>query len=195
MADSLFAKLEAEALRKGIEPNTRNAAEWFKNQLKSIKGINRSKLISDERLIRTNNPRVGDMYMFFYDPKTKKKLPYYDTFPLVVLLEETKDGFYGLNLHYLNLPLRAKFLDALLETAEGSRTERTRFQIRYNVLKSVQRMKYYKPCIKRYLTSHVDSRIVKVQPKDWEIATFLPVQQFEKKGTSAVWRESGKMIR
>lgn len=194
MAESLFQKLEAEALRKGIVPHTRNAAEWFKNQLRGLK-VDPSTVIKDERLIRENTPNVGDMYMFFYDPKTKKKLPYYDTFPLVVLLEPTKDGFYGLNLHYLSLPLRAKFLDALLETAKGERTSKSHFAIRMSVLKSVQRMKYYKPCIKRYLTSHVDSRIMKVQPTDWEMATFLPVQQFEKANATRVWRDSGKKIR
>ena len=35
--------------------------------------------------------------MFFYDPKLKKKLPYYDTFPLVLPLENYSDGFLGLN--------------------------------------------------------------------------------------------------
>ena len=31
------------------------------------------------------------MYTFFYDPKTKEKLPYYDRFPLVLILDINSD--------------------------------------------------------------------------------------------------------
>ena len=34
----------------------------------------------------------GRLNLFFYDPKFKKKLPYYDTFPLVLPLETYSDG-------------------------------------------------------------------------------------------------------
>ena len=33
------------------------------------------------------------MYTFFYDPKTKDKLPYYDRFPVVIINEIYPDGF------------------------------------------------------------------------------------------------------
>ena len=49
--------------------------------------------------------------MFFYDPKFKKTLPYYDTFPLVLPLETYNDGFLGINMHYLPIPLRVNLLD------------------------------------------------------------------------------------
>ena len=57
------------------------------------------------------------MNMFFYDPKHKDTLPYYDRFPLSVIIGPAKGGFYGLNLHYLPPVLRAKMLDALMDIA------------------------------------------------------------------------------
>ena len=42
---------------------------------------------------RDNEPFFGRLNMFFYDPKYKKTLPYYDTFPLVLPLENYPDGF------------------------------------------------------------------------------------------------------
>ena len=29
---------------------------------------------------------MGKMYMFFYDPKLRETLPYYDAFPLVIVV-------------------------------------------------------------------------------------------------------------
>ena len=39
------------------------------------------------------DPFFGRLNMFFYDPKFKKTLPYYDSFPLVLPLENYPDGF------------------------------------------------------------------------------------------------------
>jgi hypothetical protein len=134
------------------------------------------------------------MYMFFYDPKLREKLPYYDAFPLIILADKAPNGFYGINLHYLPMKLRAKFLDALMDTTDSRLTETSRFNVRYDIIKSVRRLRYFKPCYHRYLTSHVDSKIVKIDPPDWEIATFLPVHQFQKATASQVWRESREKL-
>ena len=40
--------------------------------------------------------------MFFYDAKTQDKLPYWDYFPLCIPIKKYKNGFMGLNLHYLH---------------------------------------------------------------------------------------------
>ena len=49
--------------------------------------------------------------------KHKETLPFYDSFPLVIIIGKAKGGFLGMNLHYLPPTLRAKFLDALMENA------------------------------------------------------------------------------
>ena len=64
-------------------------------------------------------PSTGRLNMFFYDPKTKARLPYYDVFPLVLPLESIKGGFMGLNFHYLPYILRFRLLDRLQKFADG----------------------------------------------------------------------------
>ena len=59
--------------------------------------------------------------MYFYDPKHKETLPYYDRFPLIIMVGPAPRGFIGLNLHYLPLATRAKFLDALLGTINNEK--------------------------------------------------------------------------
>lgn len=192
--ESIFSTYEREAFRKGITPRSKQSRQWFMNQLKTLKGVNRHKLLKDPNVDSTSRPRIGDMYMFFYDPKYRETLPYYDAFPLIILTDKAPNGFYGINLHYLPMPLRAKFLDGLMDTTDSKLNERSRFHIRYDMIKSVRNLRYFKPCFHRYLTEKVDSRIVKVDPPDWEIATFLPVHQFRGANSSRVWRESREKL-
>ena len=151
--------------------------------------------MKEEPLEQSNRFVPGAMVMFFYDPKTKDKLPYYDTFPLTIVVDAAEDGFYGLNLHYLPPVLRAKFLDGLLDKTNNKYyDERTNFALTYKYLKASSRMRYFKPCFKHYLTSHVKSRFSVVPAPEWEIATFLPTAQFQKASAQKVYADSRRMI-
>ena len=194
MAESYFEKLQIQAFRAGIQPRSQDSQDWFRNKLKNIRNINRQSLLRDSALERVTRPRMGDMYMFFYDPKHKETLPYYDTFPLIIMVERAPGGFYGLNLHYLPPVLRAKLFDALSLT-NNKYDETTRFKARYRILQSVRKLRFFKPCFKHYLTEHVESRIVKVQPTEWEIAMFMQTQRFKKSTASNVYRQSRQSLR
>lgn len=195
MASNLFQKLELEAFRKGITPRTKESREWFRKKAQELRRVNRDSLMDSKELDQTSRSVIGSMYMFVYDPKTKDTLPYYDKFPLVIVVEPAKDGFYGINLHYLPPVLRARFLDALLDiTTNKAYDETTRFQVSYSLLKRASKFKYFKPCFKRYLNSQVKSRFAKVSAPEWEIATFLPTADWEKSSSNSVYRDSRKMI-
>ena len=194
MAESFFDRLQVQAFRAGIQIRTDDSMDWFRDKLRNMRNINRQQLIKDARLERVTRPRMGDMYMFFYDPKHKETLPYYDTFPLIIMVERAPGGFYGLNLHYLPPVLRAKLFDALTLTNDKY-DETTRFRARYRVLKSVRKLRMFKPCFKHYLTAHIESRIAKVQPSEWEIAMFMQTQRFKKSTATNVYRESRRAIR
>ena len=191
---NLFATVEREAFRAGITPRTRQSRDWFRKKVQRMR-VNRRGLMREEEIIMRNRGGVGGMYMFFYDPKTKDKLPYYDNFPLIVFVEGTKGGFYGLNLHYLPMTLRAKFLDGLIDQTNNQKfDETTRFDLSYDYLKRAAKMKYFKPCFKKYLTSHVEGRLAMVPAPEWEIATFLPTAQWSKSSQSKVYADSREMI-
>ena len=194
MADSFFEKLQLQAFRAGVQPRSDESQKWFRNKLKNIGQVNRQKLLRDSALQRVARPRMGDMYMFFYDPKHKETLPYYDTFPLIIMVEKAPGGFYGLNMHYLPPVLRAKLFDGLAKSDERY-DENTRFRARYRLLQSVRKLKYFKPCFKHYLTKHVEGRISKVEAPEWEIALFMPTQRFKKATATKVYADSRKAYR
>ena len=190
---SLFDTLQAQAFRAGVAPRSKESLAWFQNNVKKLGDVNQRKLLRDPALDATKNPKPGDMMMYFYDPKFKQELPYYDRFPLTLLVEPAKGGFYGLNLHYLSPGVRARFLDELMALAPKNMTDTSRLtRMRYSLLKGVKKYKEFKPCFKHYLMDHVESQIVRVPMTDWQIAIFLPTEQFKKVKAQSVWRYSRK---
>ena len=130
--------------------------------------------------------------MFFYNPKFKKKLPYYDTFPLVLPLERYGDGFLGINLHYLPIPLRIRLLDRLVDYSNNTQfDESTRLVVNYSRLKKV---KLIKPTIHKYLASQVQSQFRRIDADEFTVATLLPVQRFKKATAKEVWSDSRSMV-
>lgn len=192
---NLFTTLSSAAFRAGINPRTRQSRAWFQDKVSELKNINRRQLMREEPIELRNKQLLGTMNMFFYDPKTKDTLPYYDRFPLSIIVSPAEKGFYGLNLHYLPMTLRAKFLDALLDVTNNKiYDDTTKFQLTYNMLKRSASLKYFKPCFKHYLSSQVKSRFAMIPPSEWEIAAFLPTADFEKANDRQVYRDSRKMI-
>ena len=192
---NLFQKLEIEAFRAGITPRTQESRKWFMNKIKNMRSINRDQLMKSDPLKRTGSEVVGSMFMFFYDPKHKDTLPYYDAFPLVVVIGPAEGGFLGINLHYLPPELRAKMLDGLMDiTTDKKFTNATRFKATYALLAKTAKLKYFKPCVKHYLNSQVQGNFAMVPAPEWEIATFLPTADFRKANNFKVYSDSRKMI-
>ena len=191
---NLFQTLEYEAFRAGITPRSRESREWFRKKARSMR-VNRSQLMQEDEIQLKGRSVTGAMFMFFYDPKHKKTLPYYDSFPLIIAVGPADGGFIGLNLHYLPIPLRAKFLDALMDTTNNKKYDNsTKFALSYNMLKSASKMKYFKPCYKHYLTKHVRGKLAFVPAPEWEIATFLPTADFQKASAGTIYGQSRSMI-
>ena len=89
-------------------------------------------------------------------------------------------------------------MDALYRNVYPDRnqiTDERRIRLTYKILQNVARNRFYVPCIKRYLNSHLRSKIYMIPPVDWDIALFLPTQKFVKASDSRVWRESANKIR
>lgn len=193
---SLFDTLQANAFRAGIQARTKESQKWFQDKLQDMTIPSRQKLLKDPALERTERDLIGSMYMYFYDPKHKKTLPYYDRFPLTIMVQEAKDGFHGLNLHYLNYNTRAAFLDELMGLAPSKLKNETRIRkLRYELLQKSRKYKEFKPCFKHYLTKHIKTQLTRVPMTEWEIAIFLPVEQFRKASREKVWKDSNIIAR
>ena len=192
---NIFQKLELAAFRNQITPRTKESREWFMKKAQTMRGINRDELMKEEPLKRGARRIIGSMQMFFYDPKYKETLPYYDRFPLAIIVKPAKGGFLGMNLHYLPPILRAKFLDALMDNVTSKKSPDAKFKLTTRLLASASDLEYYKPCIKHYLNEHVRSNFAEVKAPEWEIATFLPTALFEKADQRKVYNDSRRMIR
>ena len=178
------------------------AKDWFRDVSQTVRVVPRKIMIEN---LRKQTPALrgrrilGNMYCFFYEPKMKETLDYYDRFPLVFPIENYDDGFLALNMHYLPPILSARFMDnfyySLNNEKYDSTTKLRPTLIEYDILNGLAKYKYYRPCIKRYLTSQVSGKFLKVDPKDWEIALFLPMDRFKGARRQRVWKESRDTIR
>ena len=195
MAVSYFDQVKKEASAAGIKTNTKKSMKWFREKLIYMTDISRSKILKDSALQKANTPLVGRMFMYFYDPKHKKTLPFYDRFPLILMVDKAPGGFYGLNLHYLDPILRAAFFDRLLGFANNKKYDKTtRLRLSYDMLKATSKLKEFEPCFKHYLTSNIKSQITEVPASEWEVAIFLPTEQFTKSSKANVWKNSKSII-
>ena len=166
------------------------STQWFRDKIKEFGTPTSANLIRDGK--RTSKPTFGILNMFVYDPKLKEKLPYYDTFPLVLPIEEYNNGFLGINLHYLSMPMRLRLLDRLVDYSNNNKfDESTRLRVDYSKLKRVDLIK---PCLKRYLAGQVKSKFRKVEADEFMIATLLPVQRFKKQSDSHIFAKSRGMV-
>ena len=195
---TVFDDLLVKGIRQGELPaRTQQSREWFRNQARtsSVRGDRGASQLVRDKSRFANRALLGGMYFFFYDPKTKAKLPYYDRFPLIFKVGQSRGSFEGINMHYLPYRLRARLMDALYETSNNKRyDESTRLKLNYNVLKAATKYKEFKPTYKKYLTSQVRSRFIEINASEWDIALFLPVERFEKASKNTVWRDSRNAV-
>ena len=163
---------------------------WYREKIKEFGTPTAMNLIRDGK--RNNKPFYGRLNMFIYDPKFKKTLPYYDTFPLVLPIEKYSDGFLGINFHYLPIPLRIKLLDRLVDYSNNTAfDESTKLVVDYSKLKKVRLIK---PTIHKYLAGQTKSQFRRIDADEFTIATLLPVQRFKKAQAAEVWKDSRGMI-
>jgi hypothetical protein len=201
MATYIFQKIASEGKVAGIKAGTEEARDWFRDRAAEVSTIDPKRIIQHTEARpnlynKVTNIDVGRMFMFFYDPKHKETLPYYDRFPLIFMMEKYKDGFLGMNMHYLPPLLRARLMDRLYSISrEDKIRDSKKLRLSYALLNSASKFQYFKPTVKRYLTSQVRSRMLYIPEEQWDIALFLPTERFRKQKKNSVWRESRQIIR
>jgi len=191
MAKKLIDRIKDSLAKKGFEPRSRDARNWLRSKIPALKPT-KAQLMSDRERLR-HNSIIGRMYFYFYDPKTKDKLPYYDKFPLVIPIERYSDGFLGLNLHYIDPKQRIILLDKLSEYTNNNKFDKTtKLRLSYDLLSRASKIFETKACIKRYLFSHIESRFLEITADEWDIAALLPVSNFVGAPVNKIYSESRK---
>jgi hypothetical protein len=199
-----------DAIGKIHKPDAvRDARIWFKDQIKDIleNPWSLSNMIPDRLKLRWYSRRqspirlpqpldIGRMFFYGYNPKTKDTLPYYDIFPLILMVRGLDDGWHGLNLHYLPPKHREILITRLMEHMSDSRLDnKTRIKMNYAILSSAAKYRLFKPCFKRYLMTHTTTAVRPIPFTDWPKAIMLPVAKFKKAPITQVWADSLKIAR
>jgi hypothetical protein len=201
MAAYIFQSIAKKGKAAGINPNkTAEARNWYRNQASQLasRNVNKNRMMNDKQnaVNSISASDIGKMYMFFYDPKGKATLPYYDIFPMIFPIGFQEGGFLGINLHYLPPYLRAKLMDALYSTANNNKYDNTtKLKISYDMLNSAAKFGAFSPCVKKYLWDHVQSKFLYVEPSNWDTALMLPLERFQKATKTKVFNDSIAKVR
>lgn len=188
-------------IEKAVKNITRRDMEtalaWFYKEIKGELGNDgraksRIRRIPDKAFNPSRDAFIGGLFFYIYDAKHKDTLPVWDQFPLVIPIEPYKDGFLGMNLHYLPPVGRAKLMDILQKYKRRSATPKAYMRVSYEILKLALNDKLFKPTIHRYLSNHIKSDIVRVDDEYWTRAAMLPVQKFVGDTAQNVWRNSSR---
>lgn len=171
----------------------RKSRSWFEQQVALLnrQRITPPKVLQGEPTQLKTSITPGKLYMYFYDPKLKATLPYYDRFPLVFPFRKVQGGFLGLNMHYLPYHWRIRLLDRLMTFKSNDKmNETTRIKYSWALIDGVSRFNASIPCVKHYLLDHVRSPFREIPANDWATAMLLPVERFVGATTNEVWAES-----
>ena len=188
----------SDAVRTGtVGTEVKRSAKWFQDKIKGLQGSLRNQWSSTNapKFYREAenkvNPKVlrlranlGDLFAYYYRPKHMMTLPYYDQFPLVMLIGYEKDTFLGLNFHYLNPKIRAILLD------------RVTAKVGKGIInwKKISKIPQVEPTVKRYRYDHIVRKVIPIEENEQELAIFLPLERFKKASKAKVWADSRKRI-
>ena len=191
-------KIATDFLTK-IKAKSGEAIKWFKDIVKKTQRAafpaitGRSELTGERSTGVRQKPLIGRMYLFQYKAKWDEKLPYWDMWPLIFPFDYAKNGFYGINLHYLSPNDRANLMIRLIKAQGGSgnMNENYKLKLSYDI---ITKFKPAIPCIKRYLFGQVRGKgLYGIGGEDWSYAAALPLQKFQKQSAKYVWNQSAQM--
>jgi hypothetical protein len=183
-----------DAIKSGtVGQEVKRSAKWFQDKIKGLKGEARNRFSSTNpnkfyREAETKiNPIVfkrrvslGEIFCYHYNPKHRMTLPFYDMFPMIMLIGADKDTFTGLNFHYLQPKYRAILLD------------RVNAKVGSGLInwKKIAKIPQVAPTVKKYRFDHIMKKVVPIEESEQEIAIFLPLERFKKASKSSVWADS-----
>ena len=200
LSNFLFRSIAQKGKAENIpQMDIQKAREWFRDEALKKKRANANEMIEDagafEKMDRLSANSIGKMYITYYSPKykdDKKKLPYWDKFPLIFPIEFYNNGsMLAMNLHYLPPVARAKLMNALYETLNNEKYNKTtKLKISYEILKGSSKFKEFRHCVKKYLFSHFQAPFTVVKNEFWDYALMLPTDQFNGASRDKVWKDS-----
>lgn len=167
-----------------VEQKSLDAQKWLMYRARRLPKIQRlDQLITNADRQRSYNVSIkGRIYMFNYNPKWKKILKIWDTFPVVVVVSLVKNGFIGLNLHYAPPWTRLYFMEYLNDFLHfnENRPINTKYRVDWESLLEGHKYDIAEQCVHRYLYSKIVRQPWLVPPEDWDMVTWIRAENFVK---------------
>jgi len=182
-------------LQKLMDETTTVLGSTDQTYIQFLQLLNKTnKLIMPQRLL------PGLLIFFKYEPINESfiyKNTYYDKFPLVIITNSYKGGFEGVNIHFLDLEYREFLFDALmrdLPQIRGNEDWKTRLLVDYDRLDARRKLRFFKPCYRKYLWKGVKRRPFVIPFNLWEDMMKSNSMKFENAKPVTVFRKSRQSI-
>jgi hypothetical protein len=181
----------AAASNAALVRHTNDSLNWFRKRISKDLRLNRHRLIRDSgdykrRTGRENKTLVGRLYYFEYEAVEAgdRENNVYDRFPMVFIFNTsvTNDGrklIHALNMHYLQ-PKERAFLYLKLMKIRNKKNwnNATKLKISWEVIKTLVSHHIYQKAVHTYRVDRLQSKLIEIHAYDWEVATFLRLEQW-----------------
>lgn len=180
------------------------AKQWMQSRIQTLNTftigkttqLRQTNILAEGR--QKNTFELGRMYLFRYAPITRNKLPYYDTFPLMIPYYRKGSTIFGANFHYININMRRRLFENMVDLnyiTDGTETDEPKFNFTYRRLKGKNLFRFLPPTIHQYKLGRVRSILIEIDAREWPLALYLPVEAFKKTKKSVVWDNSLEQIK
>lgn len=138
----------------------------------------------------------GQMVFFKYKPQDQKFIGSdspYDMFPLVIITEVHRDGFEGINIHFLSTKWRKQLFEAMerfLPKRISGDKSLTRLGASYARLGGSRKFKFFRPCYRRYVRSGFRRIPIQIPSEFWSVLVDVDLALFAKGRKANVRRNS-----
>ena len=128
----------------------------------------------------------GQMVFFKYKPQDSRFLNSYnayDVFPLVIVTKVHKNGFEGLNLHFIAKKWRRQLFNAIENSLPVKRTgdpSLTRLGATYERLNGPRKFSFFKPCYRQYTVQGFRKRPILIPHEFWDVLVDVDLALFVK---------------
>lgn len=166
MSRKLDISLYESIIKYDENARVNKSASWISAKLPELLSGRQTKILY-----------VGKMYMFAYDPVGKEHLPYWDRFPLIIVLKNKGKYIEGINLHYVPVKLRINIFRKILNNCNTKTLKPTSKIITpLAIVQSIPNSEYM---IKRYVPEGVVSNIIEIPGEEWGHAIALPIAEWK----------------
>lgn len=187
-------------------PNPQQKADELESILEktivSLGGTNQSynellKYLSQQRVLRVPNVFLpGQMVFFKYKPQDTRFVfsgSPYDLFPLVIITDVHRDGFEGINIHFLSKRWRKELFEAIEQSLPkriSGDPSLTRLGATYARLDGARKFKFFRPCYRRYVKGGFRKRPILIPSEFWNVMVDLDLALFVNGNKQYVRRKS-----